>query len=132
MIFLDTSYINGLVLRNDSYKNLSESIRPILQKEAKVTNITVLVEVLNSLKPNNFNGDIKEIIFHLLNLDTFDWLSAEDYKSSMELFRYYGGSVNYADCTILQSMQKHGITRIASFDSDFDKIKGIQRIGGFS
>lgn len=132
MIFLDTSYINGLILRRDSYKNYSECIRPILEKEAKVTNITVLVEVLNSIKPNNFKGNIREIIFHLLNLDEFDGLSADDYKSAMVLFRYYGGSVNYADCTILQSMQKYGITRIASFDSDFDKIKGIQRIGRFN
>ena len=62
MIFLDTSYINGLVIRNDSYENFSENIRPILQKEAKVTNVIVLVEVLNSLKPNNFNGDINDII----------------------------------------------------------------------
>ena len=132
MIFLDTSYINGLIIRNDSYENFSENIRPILQKEAKVTNVIVLVEVLNSLKPNNFNGDINDIIFCLLNLDIFDWLSAEDYKSAMDLFKYYGGSINYADCTILQSMRKHGITKIASFDSDFDKIKGIQRIGGFT
>ncbi|WP_405269806.1 type II toxin-antitoxin system VapC family toxin [Methanobrevibacter sp.] len=132
MIFLDTSYINGLVIRNDSYENFSENSRPILQKEAIVTNIIVLVEVLNSLKPNNFNGNINDIIFCLLNLDIFDWLSDEDYKSAMELFKYYGGSINYADCTILQSMQKHGITKIASFDSDFDKIKGIKRIGGFN
>jgi len=28
-------------------------------------------------------------------------------------------------------MQNHCISRIASFDSDFDKIKGIERIYGF-
>ena len=53
----------------------------------------------------------------------------DDYKEACVLFRYYGGSINFADCTILQSMQNHEITRIASFDKDFDKIKGIQRIG---
>ena len=98
------------------------------ETETKATNITVLVEVLNSLKPNNFNGDIREIIFQLLNLDTFDWLTAEDYNSAMDLFNYYGGSVNYADCTILQSMQNHGISRIVSFDSDFDRIRGFSRV----
>ena len=132
MIFLDTSYIKGLILKNDSYQIFSENIKPILETETKATNITVLVEVLNSLKPNNFNGDIREIIFQLLNLDTFDWLTAEDYNSAMEVFNYYGGSVNYADCTILQSMQNHGISRIVSFDSDFDRIRGIKRISGFN
>lgn len=61
----------------------------------------------------------------------FDFLKVDDYQNAFGLFKYYNRSINYADCTILQSMQNHGITRIVSFDSDFDKIKGIQRITGF-
>ncbi len=65
-----------------------------MKNETKATNITVLVEVLNSLKPYNFNWDISDIICCFLNLDAFDWLSSEDYKSAMDLFKYYGGSIN--------------------------------------
>ena len=43
----------------------------------------------------------------------------------MELFRFYNHAINFADCTILVSMQKHGITRIATFDSDFEQMKQI-------
>lgn len=56
MIFLDTSYINGLILKRDSYNNFSSSIKPFLNHETKATNITVLVEVLNSITPTNFQG----------------------------------------------------------------------------
>lgn len=128
MIFLDTSYINGLIIKKDPYEEFSKKIKPLLEGETKATNITVLVEVLNSLKQNNFHGNMNEIIFQLLNVHIFDYLTKEDYQSAMELFRFYNGAVNFSDCTILVSMQKHGIGRIATFDSDFDKIKGIDKI----
>lgn len=131
MIFLDTTYINGLIIKKDQYKKSSLNIKPFLDKEAKATNITVLVEVLNSLKRNNFSGNFKDIVAELLNVQVFDFLSEEDYKNAMDLFRFYNHSINFADCTILISMQKHGITRIATFDSDFDKIQWINRIYGF-
>ena len=55
MIFLDTSYINGLILKNDSYQEISNQLRYFLKNETKATNITVLVEVLNSINQNNFH-----------------------------------------------------------------------------
>ena len=131
MIFLDTSYINGLILNNDTYAILSRSMKPILEEETKVTNITVLLEVLNSVDKYNFLGDLEDLKNQLLNLNIFDFLTDEDYERAFELFKFYNRSLNFADCTILQTMQNHGITRIASFDSDFDKIKGIERVYGF-
>ncbi|MEE0935528.1 MAG: type II toxin-antitoxin system VapC family toxin [Methanobrevibacter sp.] len=131
MIFLDTTYVNGLIIKKDPYKKFSENIKPFLDNETKATNITVLVEVLNSLKRNNFNGNVKDIVNQLLNVHVFDFLSRDDYKKAMDLFRFYNHSINFADCTILVSMQKHEITRIATFDSDFDKINWVNRIYGF-
>ena len=130
MIFLDTTYINGLIIKRVSFNDFSNSLKQFLQKESKATNITVLVEVLNSLKPYNFVGDVDEIINQFLRLEVFDFLTADDYKEAMELFKFYNFSINFADCTILVSMQKHGINKIATSDSHFDKIRGIQRISG--
>ena len=62
MIFLDTSYIISLIMDNDPYYYLSEKIEPYLVNETKITNITVLVEVLNSINSYNFHGDINELI----------------------------------------------------------------------
>lgn len=131
MIFLDTSYINGLILKRDSYNNFSSSIKPFLNHETKATNITVLVEVLNSITPTNFQGNVEEVIDKLINLQVFDWLTPEDYRKAMEKFKFYNGSINFADCTILVSMEKYGITKIVTIDSDFANIKGLHRIYGF-
>lgn len=56
--------------------------------------------MLNSLKVNNFYGDFDEIIHELLDMDVFDYLSAEDYRKAIELQRFYNFSINFADCTI--------------------------------
>ena len=71
MIFLDTSYINSLVIKNDPYRQYANDIQPILKSEAKVTNITVLLEVLNSISPYNFFGDVTDLRNYLLNLQVF-------------------------------------------------------------
>lgn len=75
MIFLDTSYINGLILNKDTYASLSRSMKPILEEETKVTNITVLLEVLNSVDKYNFLGDLEDLKNQLLNLNIFDFLT---------------------------------------------------------
>ena len=131
MIFLDTSYINGLILKRDSYNDFSSKIKPFLKHEAKVTNITVLVEVLNSITPTNFQGDLNVLVSKFFNLQIFDWLTEEDYKLAMEKFRFYNGSINFADCTILVTMEKYGINKIVTTDSDFSNINGLHRIYGF-
>lgn len=132
MIFLDSSYIKGIILKNDPYADQSSLMENYLQRETKVTNITVLLEVLNSVNHYNFFGDVNVLRKSLLNIGIFDYLTFEDYEQAFELFKYFNLSINFADCTILQSMFNHGIRRIASFDSDFDKVKGIDGIFGFS
>ena len=87
MIFLDTSYINSLIIKNDPYRRYAKNIQPLLEKEAKITNITVLIEVLNSISPYNFFGDVVELKDYLLNLHDFDFLTDEDYLNDARIPR---------------------------------------------
>ena len=87
MIFLDTSYINSLIIKNDPYRQYAKNIQPLLEKEAKITNITVLIEVLNSISPYNFFGDVVELKDYLLNLHDFDFLTDEDYLNDARIPR---------------------------------------------
>lgn len=127
MIFLDSSYLIGLILKNDPFNPQSHLLKHYLEKEKKVINNTVLNEVLNSLGSNNYIPDlpfIKKLLFSF-NIDV---LTYDDYKDSFELFEFYNFSINFSDCTILNTMQNHNINKIVSFDSDFDKVKGIERV----
>ena len=90
----------------------------------------MLQEVLNSLNIINYPKDISSLIDSILSMDKIGYLTEKDYMESIELYKYYNKSINFSDCTILVTMQKYNITNIVSFDSDFDKISGVNRISG--
>ena len=127
MIFLDSTYFIGLILKNDSLYYKSHLLKSYLDDENKIINNTVFNEVLNSVTSNNSNYDLNHIkrFFFSFNID---FLTSDDYLDSFDIFEYYNFSVNFSDCTILNTMQNYNINQIASFDSDFDKIKGVKRI----
>lgn len=127
MIFLDSTYLIGLILKNDSLYYKSHLLKSYLDDENKIINNTVFNEVLNSVTSNNSNYDLNHIKKSLLSFN-IDFLTSDDYLDSFDIFEYYNFSVNFSDCTILNTMQNYNINQIASFDSDFDKIKGVKRI----
>ena len=45
----------------------------------------------------------------------------------MKLVLKYDGTLSLADCLAVHLMKKYNIDTIFSFDSDFDKVKGIVR-----
>ena len=126
MIFLDSTYLIGLILKNDSLNYKSHLLKSYLDDENKIINNTVFNEVLNSVSSNNSNYDLNHIKKLLLSFN-IDFLTSDDYLDSFDIFEYYNFSVNFSDCTILNTMQNYNINKIVSFDSDFDKVKGIKR-----
>ena len=54
-----------------------------------------------------------------------EYLDSDDYDAAMEIYLAYDSSINYSDCTILVTMFQNKIDKIATFDSHFEKIKGL-------
>jgi uncharacterized protein len=128
MIFLDSSYLIGLIIDNDQHHTKAVELKPYLKNEKKLINNTVLVETLNSIKKTNHSIDTDEIINSISKLDDINFLTKNDYFKSLELFNYYNQSINYSDCMMLYTMQQYSLNTIVSFDSDFDKVSTINRI----
>ena len=127
MIFLDSTYLIGLILKNDSLYYKSHLLKPYSDDENKIINYFLFIYILNILTSNNSHYDLNHIKKLLLSFN-IDFLTSDDYLDSFDIFEYYNFSVNFSDCTILNTMQNYNINQIASFDSDFDKIKGVKRI----
>jgi predicted nucleic acid-binding protein len=49
-------------------------------------------------------------------------------EESMRLHLMFDGRLSVADCTSVAIMTELKIRRIASFDTDFDRVKGIERL----
>lgn len=128
MIFLDTGFLYALFRNSESYHDDAINIYRHYEKSnsIKVINSVVLTEILNRSKKLNL---LTTQLFDVLNEKThIVFLSEEDLKRALLLSKDYGYAINFSDYTIIKTMQDLDITRIISFDSDFDKIKGIERI----
>ena len=124
MIFLDTSYYKGLLDKKDIHHKDSLKISEYLNEstnEITVINTTVLVETLNWIAGTR--DVVRNIFDSILEDNKMIYLTPEDYLKSLEINGWYDNSINYSDCTILNTMMNLGIRKIVSFDSDFKKLK---------
>lgn len=128
MIFADTTFIIGYYLKKDIYHAKAVQIAELIENEQLMINNTVILEVFNTFKDNKYRINTAKLYKLLINMYNVDYLDKIDYELSLNKLNYYNESVNYNDCTILQSMEKYKISKILSFDNHFDKIKGITRI----
>ncbi len=87
-----------------------------------VINTTVLVETLNRSVLTNMST--REIYNDLYYENQVIELTNGDYLESLRVNEFFGNSINYSDCTIINTMIKNGIRKIVTFDSDFMKVRG--------
>lgn len=126
MIFLDSSYLIALMLKQDRNYKKSSDLKTTIFNERIIINNTVLSEVLNSF--NKYNSpNLEHNVNNMFKFD-IDYLTEQDYKKALTYYRYYNTAINFSDCTILVTMNKYNTDKIVSFDSDFNKIKGIINI----
>lgn len=128
MLFIDTCYLLSLINVMEINHNKAIQLLEYIDKEETLINSTVLLEMFNRLKKKRYEKYRDTIIDLIYNIDNIHYLSAEDYNNAFEICKNYNFSINFSDCTILESMKQFNINTIVSFDSDFDKANKIKRI----
>ena len=123
MIFVDTSFLLALLIKTDPFHKKALQIAEGIH-EKKVINNVVLIETLNAFtsKGGKLGMELYQSITEMFEVK---YLNESDYDEVIGLYLNFDSSINYSDCTILYTMMNNKINRIASFDSDFNKIKGI-------
>ncbi|MGN0094047.1 MAG: PIN domain-containing protein, partial [Methanobrevibacter sp.] len=54
--------------------------------------------------------------------------SSKDYNRAINLFVKYDGDLSFVDCLNIAIMRSRNISKIASFDDNFDAVEDIERI----
>ena len=126
MIFVDTSFLIALLIKTDSHHEKALKIAESIH-ERKVINSTVMNETLNAFtgKGGKIGKELYQIIEEMFDIE---YLNQSDYEHAMEIYLHFDSSINFSDCTILSTMIRNKIDKIISFDSDFEKVKGIKII----
>lgn len=128
-LLADSSYyIAHLFSSDENYNRAGELVKEIESETILLTD-HVLDEILTFVIKHKGNKAGFEVGKRLLNSENIELIisSENDIKSTLELLKGFEG-LSFTDTLSVHIMKKEKIKRILSFDSDFDRITGIERL----
>lgn len=97
-------------------------------REKATTNLLVIFETVFTLEKfyKVGKGEIRDLLTPILELRGLRFSEADIVLDALDIFS--DKNISFADAFNAAFMQAHGIHEIYSYDSDFDKIDGIERV----
>lgn len=131
MIFIDSGFLIALLVDNDQWHNkavkLIDNIEDLPKKDKILSNL-IIEEIVSMIGSLVGAKEAVETYNYLHDNYTIFDENKELYDRSMMTFLKYDATLSLTDSTNVEIMKELGIHEIISFDSDFDKVKGIIRI----
>ncbi len=128
MIFIDSSFFIALILENDQWHEKALKLLPKMEKSEKMVSDLIIVEAV-TIVGSRAGGKAGKMIYDTIkdNCKIID-SDLSNYDNAIYTFLHYDGTLSLTDSVTLEVMKAFNISEIVSFDSDFDKINGINRI----
>lgn len=126
---MDATYFVGLADRKDNWHEGAAKISEDLLADATTSDyvISESVTILGDRSGGEAALDLYDFI-----IDNFQvvYVAEDLLRRSMDIYAEHGGILSMADATSVEIMRQEKISKIISFDEDFDDIDGIERIHG--
>jgi len=128
MILVDSSVFIALADARDQWHDASKNLTRYLDGEEIVISDLIVAEVV-TVVGSRAGGKEGMQVFHYF-LDNCEIMYGDEslIQHAMKIFLQYDGVLSLSDAFSVLIMNMRGITKIISFDSDFDKVRGILRI----
>ena len=128
MIIVDSSFFIGLADSKDQWHQDALKLKEYVEKEEIVVTNLIISEVLTEIGKRK-GGKAGNILYEYFKDNCQILFPSEDDFDNAELtYLNFDGKLSIPDSVSIYYMVKYSITNIVSFDSDFDKVKGINRI----
>lgn len=130
MILLDTSFLLALARKTDSCNLRAKEIFGQMEErnESKAITDPIFHELVSFLIRKDGSEKAYRVGRELLESDTKRLsLFYEDLLPSLEIVKKYE-RLSFCDASSIVIAKKMGVRKIASFDSDFDRVPGIERL----
>jgi predicted nucleic acid-binding protein len=125
-VFLDTNFIVGLFVENDTWHEDAEKLYYKYEKEEMYISNLVIADAITLMKLHLEAKEIREIYYNLpYYFNIID--DSAYYNEAMETFVKYDSKIAFFDAMYITIMKNLDISEIISFDTDFDN-KEIVRI----
>jgi uncharacterized protein len=129
--FLDTNVLLRFLVRDDEVKAaaaLDLLLRVELREEQIITSPLVIFETIFTLQKSHgiSRARIRSLLMSILALRDLELVDKPVHHDALELFA--STTLSYADSYNVAYMRWRKINRIYSWDADYDRIRGIERI----
>jgi predicted nucleic acid-binding protein len=128
LIFADSSYLIAIADQRDQWHPRARELAEETDDDLLVTDL-VLSESVTAVGARG-GGKAGMALYDFI-MDSCEMVFATPYllDRSMDIYLRHDGTLSVADALTVQVMKNKRVKEILSFDSDFDKVKGIKRIG---
>jgi predicted nucleic acid-binding protein len=128
MIFADSSFFIGLLDRKDKWHDQALELSEGINEEMMVSDLVISESVTLAGSRSGGNAGQKLYEFFVDNCH-IEYVDEDVLREGMEVFLRYDGKLSLPDSVSVVIMRRKVISRIASFDSDFDRVDGVKRVG---
>jgi len=127
MIFADSSFFIATLREKDRWHKDAVRLTGKIKEHLLISEL-IMSESITMV--GSFDGGKAGKILYEYFQDNcrIEFINEDMMEKSMDTFLKYDGSISLADASSIEVMKKHGVKKIISFDSDFDKIQEIDRI----
>ena len=127
MIFADSSYFIGLADSKDQWHQQAVGVLNKIKDKLMISDL-VISETVTSIGSRAGGKAGKRMYDFFCDNCEIVYFDDELLDEGMDIFLKYGGKLSVADSVSVATMKRKGIKKIISFDSDFDRVKGINRV----
>ncbi|MBX8633221.1 MAG: PIN domain-containing protein [Candidatus Thermoplasmatota archaeon] len=127
MIVADSSYFIALADKNDQWHRNAVAVKSRIPQEFKISTLTVS-EAVTAIGYRAGGKAARTLYDYFADNCSVETVDRQLMDLAMTVHLRFDGILSVADSVSAAIMTRDGFRQIVSFDSDFDKIKGIQRI----
>ncbi len=127
MIFADSSYFIAIVREKDQWHDAALKLTGKINESLLISDLIIseCITLVGSLE----GGKAGKLLYeYFIDNCKIYFMDGETLTRSVDTFLKYDGTLSLADAASVEIMRLHKVKNILSFDSDFDKIKKINRI----
>lgn len=117
-----------MVLTKDQWHKKAVQLIKKIDKEEKVISDLMVAESVTTIGDRSGGKEAINIFNYIQDNFTVISTDFEFLKSIKRQYLKYDGTLSVADISAIKIMNNMEMTKIASFDKDFDKVEGIVRI----
>ncbi|MDR0911581.1 MAG: type II toxin-antitoxin system VapC family toxin [Methanobrevibacter sp.] len=128
MILVDSNFLIALFISNDALHDKAAQIaNEVYNQDKAITDLFISETITLIIAKSNAKAS-KEVYHHILKHFKVIEVDRTIYNETINTVLKYRGILSFADSLGVKVMKEKGMNKIASFDTDFDIVQGIQRI----